>query len=234
MRVVFVPGFTQTASSWDGVVEVVRELHEVVALTVRVHATFEQTALALGDHGGAGVYVGYSMGARLCLRLALDRPEIVHGLVLVSGTAGITEPQERDARLAADEALARSVERDGVDAFLERWLAQPMFSSVPPDAPGLADRHALPAEYLAACLRRLGTGRMEPLWDRLGELRMPVALVTGRDDAKYDRLAGLMLERMGPQVVHVRLEGGHAVPLEQPAVLGGFVVSFVDRHFGSG
>ena len=233
MRVVLVPGFTQTASSWDGVAPVVREEHEVVVAPIRLRATFEETARALGD-AGAGVYVGYSMGARLCLRLALDRPEVVQGLVLVSGTAGITDPAERDERIASDEALARSVERDGVEAFLRRWLAQPMFASVPHDAPGLRDRHLLPAGYLAGCLRRLGTGRMEPLWDRLRELRMPVALVTGKQDAKYERLAGLMLERMGPQVEHVRLDCGHAVPLEQPAVLGGFVLAFVDRHFGSG
>jgi pimeloyl-ACP methyl ester carboxylesterase len=39
-----------------------------------------------------------------------------------------------------------------------------------------------------------------------------------------------MLERMRGDAVHVRLDGGHALPLEQPAVLGGFVASFADRH----
>ncbi len=67
----------------------------------------------------------------------------------------------------------------------------------------------------------------------LGELRMPVALVTGRDDAKFDRLAGTMLERMRTDVQHVRIEGGHAVPLEHPEVLGGFIVAFVSQHSDS-
>ena len=104
------------------------------------------------------------MGGRLCLRLALDRPDLVRGLMLVSASPGIADAAERAARVEADELLADSVERDGVDAFLDDWLAQPMFATVPPDAPGLADRRRLTPEFLAACLRRLGAGAMEPMW----------------------------------------------------------------------
>ena len=85
--------------------------------------------------------------------------------------------------------LADGVERDGVDAFLARWLAQPMFATVPADAPGLADRRRLTPEFLAACLRRLGAGAMEPMWDELSELTMPVLLVTGSRDEKYTAIA---------------------------------------------
>ena len=79
--------------------------------------------------------------------------------------AGIADRRERAARVDADEVLAGRVERDGVDAFLSFWLAQPMFATVPEDAPGLADRRRLTPDYLAACLRRLGAGVMEPAWD---------------------------------------------------------------------
>ena len=225
-----VPGFTQTATSWAGVREVVREVAEVTALHVPLGPTFEATAAAIGAEGGEGVYVGYSMGGRLCLRLALDRPELVRALVLVSASPGLGDPKERAARVAADEQLARAVEREGVDRFLQTWLAQPMFASVPADAPGLAERRRLRPEYLAGCLRVLGSGSMEPLWDRLGELQMPVALVTGKQDEKFERIAANMLQRIGPNATHVRLDGGHAVPLEQPAVLGGFVVAFASDH----
>ncbi len=229
-KVVFVPGFTQTGASWRAVTEIVREGADVLPLEVPVRDTFAATARSLAARAQHGVYVGYSMGGRLCLRIALDYPDLVEGLVLVSASPGIADAQARAERVASDEALARDIERDGVEVFLDRWLAQPMFAGVPPDASGLEDRRALPPQYVAHQLRVLGTGVMEPMWTRLSELRMPVALVTGTQDAKFEAIALQMLERIHGDVVHVRLDGGHALPLEQPAVLGGFVLAFASQH----
>ena len=227
---VFVPGFTQTGASWDGVREVVDESCETLTVEVPVRETFAATAASIGTRAKAGVYVGYSMGGRLCLRLALDRPDLVRALVLVGASPGITDRVARAERVVSDEVWARIVERDGVDRFLEQWLAQPLFATVPPDAPGLAERHALSEGYIAHCLRVLGTGTMESMWSRLGELAMPVALVTGTRDEKFDAVAVQMLQRIHGDAQHVRLEGGHALPLEQPAVLGGFVAAFAAQH----
>jgi len=229
-KVVLVPGFTQTTASWRDVEAIVGASCDVAALDVPTRASFAATADAIGRAGKRAVYAGYSMGGRLCLRLALDHPELVKALVLVSASPGLTDVNARQDRRTDDEALAQMVERDGVDAFLTHWLAQPLFASVPPDAPGLAERHALSAEYIAHCLRVLGTGTMEPMWEQLAELQMPVALVTGTEDTKFDRLARLMLERLRGEAVHIRLEGGHSLPLEQAAVLGGFIASFAAEH----
>ena len=122
------------------------------------------------------------------------------------------------------------IERDGVDAFLDRWLAQPLFAGVPSDAPGLRDRRTLSAASLTHALRTLGTGTMEPLWDRLGELSMPIALVTGTDDPKFDDVARLMMLQLPGAARHVRLDGGHALPLEKPEALGDFVAAFAAEH----
>jgi 2-succinyl-6-hydroxy-2,4-cyclohexadiene-1-carboxylate synthase len=229
-KVVLVPGFTQTASSWDGVREVLDATCDVVALDVPIRETFGATAEAIAARGQRAVYVGYSMGGRLCLRLALDHPHLAQGLVIVSATPGIVEDEARRARVASDEEHARSIERDGVDAFLERWLAQPLFATVPPAAPGLAERALLPARDLTHCLRVLGTGAMEPMWSQLAELTMPVALVTGTLDHSYEEIASQMRKRIGGPADHVRLEGGHSLPLEQPAALGGFIAAFAAQH----
>ena len=57
---------------------------------------------------------------------------------------------------------------------------------------------------------------MTPLWDRLGELAMPVTLVAGERDAKFREIA----ERMAAALPAARLEvvpgAGHAVQLERP------------------
>jgi 2-succinyl-6-hydroxy-2,4-cyclohexadiene-1-carboxylate synthase len=229
-RVVLVPGFTQTAASWARSAEVVRESCVVRILDIPPPTTFAATAHEIGTSGGPGVYVGYSMGGRLCLRLALDRPDIVRALLLVSASPGIADAAERAARVESDELLAESVERDGVNTFLARWLAQPMFASVPPDAPGVADRRRLTPQFLAACLRKLGAGAMDPMWHDMSQLAMPVLLVTGSQDEKYTAIARRMLERMHPGVNLVQLDGGHALPLEQPAVLGGLITAFATEH----
>ena len=100
----------------------------------------------------------------------------------------------------------------------------------PATRPGLADRALLPASQLAHCLRVLGTGVMAPMWTRLAELTMPVALVTGTRDHRFEAIASRMVERIDGLVSHVRLEGGHALLLEQPAVLGAFVATFAAQH----
>jgi len=154
----------------------------------------------------------------------------VQALMLVSTSPGIVNPAERAARAEHDDLLAAGVERDRVDSFLETWLAQPMFASVPKDAPGLADRRRLTPDFLAACLRLLGAGVMEPMWNDLGRLTMPILLVTGSADEKYTAIAHRMLESMHPGVAHMRLDGGHALPLEQPAVIGGLITAFAAEH----
>jgi 2-succinyl-6-hydroxy-2,4-cyclohexadiene-1-carboxylate synthase len=228
--VVLVPGFTQTPASWSGAAAVIGRSCAVRTVDVPEPGTFAQSASAIGDAGGAGIYAGYSMGGRLCLRLALDRPELVPALVLVSTSPGIEDPSERAGRVRSDEQWAERVERDGVDTFLAHWLAQPMFSSVPDDAPGLDDRRSLNPDFLAACLRRLGTGAMEPMWDRLADLVMPVLLVTGTRDDKFGAIAARMLERLPAGAEHEQLDGGHALPLEQPERLGDVIAAFAKLH----
>lgn len=216
--VLLVAGFTQTPSSWDGVRAELAPDVNARALTIPMRPSFTATAAALADEGSRGVWVGYSMGGRLALRLALDRPEAVAHLVLVSATPGIESADERARRVAADETRAQEIERDGVESFLERWLDEPLFAGVPHDAPGLAERKLLPSATLAHQLRVLGTGRMQPVWDRLHELTMPITIVTGAADTKFDAIGARMAGSMA-DARHVRVGGGHAVPLESPAEL---------------
>jgi 2-succinyl-6-hydroxy-2,4-cyclohexadiene-1-carboxylate synthase len=229
--VVLVHGFTQTAAAWD---EVAGRLAGVEAMAVDAPGHGASDALrlgmggaaaALGATGGRAVYAGYSMGGRICLRLALDRPDLVRALVLVGASPGLADPAERAARVAADEALADGIERDGVAAFLERWLATPLFATLPPGAAGLRERLANSAAGLASSLRLLGTGAQEPLWDRLPELRMPVLLVAGALDTKFTALARRMAAAIGPAArVHLVQGAGHSVPLERPAELARLIL----------
>ena len=234
-RVMLVHGFTQTLAAWGALGERLAHRWEVVRVDLPGHgrsggvrAGFEEAAGLVGEAGGVGAYVGYSLGGRVCLRLALDRPDLVRALVLVGASPGIADAGERAARRAADERLAAEIERDGVAAFLDRWLAGPLFATLPAEAAGRDERLANTAEGLASALRRLGTGVQEPLWDRLGGLRPPVLLVAGERDPKFSELAHRMAAAVGRTArVAVVAGAGHAVHLERPATTATLIEEFL-------
>jgi 2-succinyl-6-hydroxy-2,4-cyclohexadiene-1-carboxylate synthase len=236
--VVLVHGFTQTLASWGVVGERLAGRFEVVRVHLPGHGGsgavrvgFEEAAGLVGEAGGAGAYVGYSLGGRLCLRLALDRPDLVRALVLIGASPGIADPGGRAARREADEALAGRVERDGVAAFLDGWLAGPLFAALSEAAAGREERLVNTAEGLAYALRRLGTGAQEPLWDRLGDLRPPVLLVAGERDRKFAGVAREMAAAIGPAATVELVQGaGHAVHLERPVETAALVEAFVAAH----
>lgn len=229
--VVLAHGFTQTGRVWGTLDRRLAAAYRVVRVDLpghgrsgKVHATVAGGARLLGAAGGPASYVGYSMGARLCLQLALASPRTVTRLVLISGTPGIEDPDERRARRASDRALAEAIEPvDGatppttLESFLRQWLANPMFAGVPPDAGGLDQRLTNTPAGLAASLRLAGTGTQRPRWAALPRLAMPVLVVTGERDVKFTGIGRRMARAIGPNATHaVVTEAGHAPHLEHP------------------
>src|SRR5215207_1716247 len=178
--VVLLHGFAGTGRLWDPVVaRLDAERYRPLAPDLRGHGTaasrrpisFDgcvEDVLGLAAH--PFTLCGYSMGGRIALHVALAAPERVERLVLVATTAGIEDPAERERRRAADEALARETEQGTIEAFADRWTAQPLFAGTPPQAEEQwrADILGNEPAALAEVLRALGTGTMEPLWTRLG------------------------------------------------------------------
>ena len=224
-RLVLLHGFTQTARCWGPVGEELLRDHEVVRLDAPGHGGSGDVRVDLvagarlaAEAGGRGVWVGYSMGARLALHVALEAPAAVAGLVLVGGTAGIEDGGERAERRARDARQAAELRAGGVDAFLTAWLAQPLFAGLPAWARFDEERRRNTAEGLASSLELAGTGSQRPLWDRLGEIAVPVLAVAGAEDARYTALAERMAAAIGDHATARTIPGaGHAAHLERPA-----------------
>jgi 2-succinyl-6-hydroxy-2,4-cyclohexadiene-1-carboxylate synthase len=224
-RLVLVHGFTQTGRCWGPVADDLSRDHELVLIDAPGHgrsstvrATLEDGAHLIGEAGGRGTYIGYSMGGRFTLRLALDRPDRVERLVLIGASPGIESSAERARRRRADRGLAHRIERIGVATFLDEWLAQPLFAGLSPAMQFRAERLENDAASLGSSLRLAGTGSQESLWDRLHELEVPVLLVSGADDAKFRATASRMADAIGgSRVTVVAIPGaGHTAHLEAP------------------
>jgi len=200
------------------------------------HAVERQAAdlAALLDRVGAvpAAVVGYSFGARIALRLALDHPAAVERLVLASPSAGVPDPAARAARREADERWATLLETGGIEAFADAWEAQPLFAS----------RHRLPEDErrrwretvvanrpgaLAASLRGAGQGSMEPLFERLPQVRQPTLVVAGALDEVGLGRAREIASRLPDARLAIVPDAGHAPHLEAPATFERVVVEFL-------
>jgi 2-succinyl-6-hydroxy-2,4-cyclohexadiene-1-carboxylate synthase len=182
--------------------------------------------------GPPRVLLGYSMGARFALHLAVADPSAFLALILVSGTAGLADAYDRDERRRADGAWVELLEREGLDAFLAAWDAQPILAGhrrIPEPFRGraLARRRELEPALVAKALRAFGTGATMPLWDALRRVTLPTLLLTGAEDRKYGQLA-TELARGLPDAQHVEVsDAGHAVHLERPHEVASAIEGFL-------
>jgi 2-succinyl-6-hydroxy-2,4-cyclohexadiene-1-carboxylate synthase len=223
-RVALVHGFTQTRRCWGPIADELASDHELVLIDAPGHgrSSAVRADLAAGgrqiaDTAGPATYLGYSMGGRFVLHTALERSDLVRGLVLVGATAGLDDASERAARVADDEARATRILEIGVEAFVDEWLALPIFAGLPREAGCRRERLTNTPEGLASSLRLAGTGTQVPTWDRLGALEMPVLVVAGADDHKFAALGERMASSIGDNARFATVEGaGHTAHLEQP------------------
>lgn len=223
-RLVLVHGFTQTREVWGPAAELLAREHQVLRVDLPGHgrsghadADLWHGAALLGAAGGPATYVGYSLGGRLALHLALHRPAQVERLVLLGATAGIDDPDARRRRAQLDRDRADRLEAIGVARFLDDWLALPLFDGLSAARAGRAARLENSAAGLAASLRHASTGVQEPLWERLAELAMPVLCLAGEHDVRFAALAERMAGAIGDTAVSAVIPGaGHAAHLERP------------------
>jgi 2-succinyl-6-hydroxy-2,4-cyclohexadiene-1-carboxylate synthase len=225
--VVLLHGFTHTGASWDPVVAALGESYRALAPDIRGHGTvggLQPVTLAavLGDLDRLAperfTLVGYSMGGRIALHAAVLFGTRIDRLVLIGASPGIAEAAERARRRADDDELAKEIEGLSIEAFARRWARTPVLAGQPAAVASAvhADRLRNDPAGLARALRGLGTGVLPSLWDRLGEIAIPVGLVVGERDAKFRAVARDMAAALPDADVIVVPAAGHAVHLEAP------------------
>ena len=241
-------GFTGSSVSWEGIAR--RLERRSIAVDLIGHGrtdapadparyamdrAAEDLALLIEQLGCGPVHLlGYSMGGRLALYLALAYPALTKSLILESASPGLDEPNDRAERRAADERRADSIDATDLTAFVDHWEGIPLFSSQS-RLPG-ETRASLRGQRLsnrpvglANSLRSMGTGAQPSLWPKLCDLRAPTLLIAGALDEKFRRLNEMMQQCILDARLRVVDDAGHTVHLEQPGEFAQIVNATIDR-----
>jgi 2-succinyl-6-hydroxy-2,4-cyclohexadiene-1-carboxylate synthase len=241
-------GFTGRGSDWSPLLPALQRMVSTITVDLLGHGDSDSPAeparhaierqaadlaAVLRRVGAAPAAVmGYSMGARIALRMAIASGGVVARLILESPSAGIADPAERAERRASDEQLARLLDRQGIQAFVTRWEEQPLFASE--RQLSLAARARLHSERLrcnpdslAASLRGAGQGSMEALQARLGSVKAPTLIIAGDlDEVGLERAAAVAAGIPGARM-HALRGVGHAPHREAPERVAGLIREFI-------
>jgi len=245
--IVFLHGFTWEGAAWAPIAEALSDRFYCVAPDLPGHGatswpepaaewSFDRVVDALDaallklDLVAPRV-VGYSMGGRLALSLALLRSIPVDRLVLIGVSAGLEHHHDRLQRVRSDAELAERLVSEGMEAFVERWMALPLFETMRALEPALlaklnAGRVVQPPGGLAASLKTMGTGSQPYLMEALSTLPMPTLLVVGEHDQKFRAIAEQMHARLPQGRLEVLPGCGHSVPFERPEDLSALLTAF--------
>lgn len=247
-RLAFLHGFTQTHHHWHPVAHLVDRLVterlgdrgrrcELVlpdlpghGLSADASADIDDAAVELARTVGPATYIGYSMGGRVALHVALVADSPVERLVLLGATPGLDDPDERTARRRSDEELARRIEAIGVDAFVDEWLAGPLFAGLPVDHDDRVHRRRNTAAGLANSLRTTGTGAQRSRWSELGRIGVPTLILAGALDTKFTAIGRAMAEAIPNADFRPIADAGHAVHGERPDAVAELIADWIARR----
>ncbi|MEL7334909.1 MAG: alpha/beta fold hydrolase [Planctomycetota bacterium] len=140
------------------------------------------------------ILLGYSMGARLALGIALTHPEKVRALVFVSGNPGLEDLAERRHRANLDQLIASRMESDTPEKFLDWWYQLPVFAGTC-ESVRAQERQRKSTNWSSKSpdlLRKLSVSRQPNYWPQLKDLAMPVQVLASQRDEKYRCIAERM------------------------------------------
>lgn len=181
---------------------------------------------------GPVILYGYSMGGRLALKTSLHKPTLLDGLILESTNCGISETTKRKERQKTDAARAQRIQ-ENFEQFLADWSELDLFESPLGVDESLSQKYqAIQLEQspnaMAASLHGFGSGSMSPACDTLSTLNLPVLLLGGSADEKYQEINQYLAEHL-PNATFSSIKAGHRVHLDNPSVLINEISNFLNR-----
>lgn len=157
--------------------------------------------------------VGYSLGGRIAMYHACQRPKGLQGLIVEGAHPGLRDDQQRARRRASDAHWAARFRHEPLEAVFADWYQQPVFASLTD-----LQRQALVAlrsrnngTTLAAMLQATSLAEQPDLRPALAECMVPFFYLYGERDEKFRAIAR-ELPAIGHQISHA----GHNAHRENP------------------
>jgi 2-succinyl-6-hydroxy-2,4-cyclohexadiene-1-carboxylate synthase len=163
--------------------------------------------------------VGYSMGGRLALYLAIHYPDIFDKAVMVSASPGLEKEDERLKREYEEKLLVQDLLQNTFEQFLKKWYQQPLFSSLSQKENFLKmweRRLKNSPQYLSKSIQYMGLSKQASLWQLLGGCLVSLQFVCGDLDEKFVELNKQMCRLSSHANLTVITDCGHSVMLEVP------------------
>ena len=162
-------------------------------------------------------FVGYSMGGRIAIYLAIHYPDYFNKIIIESAQPGIKDDIEREQRKKHDKNLAQKLISEPFQEFLEFWYNQLIFETLKNHknfANLLQSRLKNNPQKLAKSLQEIGTGIQPSLWKDLYKIENPCLLITGEFDTKYQKIFSKMHKEIYSSNFVVLKNSGHNTHFE--------------------
>jgi len=180
--------------------------------------------------------IGYSMGGRLALYLAVTYPDRCQRVVMESASPGLVTDSERQQRRRWDESRALELEQWEFPRFLRMWYRQPLFETLTRNRDRfvrvLERRRQNDPFELARSMRGMGTGVQPSLWSEVEKLEVPVLAIAGELDEKYRKTMGDMVRLCKRGQSRVISDAGHNVHCETPESYARVLKEFLTKTEG--
>ena len=247
---VFLHGFMGSHLDWQEVIKYLPEGYRALTIDLPGHGktevrppsharcfTLPQIAGALAQwmamiSSTRVAVVGYSMGGRLALYMALHYPDLFRAIILESASPGLPSASERHKRRIQDEHRARQLELEPFPQFLKKWYDQPLFQTLKqhPSFDALfRQRLNNCPKLLARVLREMGTGVQPSLWEHLPSLKKPLLLLTGEKDPKFRAISEEMAKMAPKCSIKVITGCGHNIHRENPEAFVKAILDFLHQ-----
>lgn len=242
---VCIHGVGSYKEAWDGVVEQLKSDFNILTFDLRGHGASSRIkgryeiedlvreTVAVADHVGFRSFclAGFSLGGLIAQKLALDHPQRIDRLVLLSTVAGRTKEEKRRV---ADRLAALTAGEPGshYDASLSRWLTEEFQENNPEKIARLRRRNAEnDPDCYAAAYRVLAE---TDLGDELHRIGMPTLVATGEGDTGSNpRMAGFIHDRIANSELRIFPGLRHSILTEAPELVASAMRDFLKKTEGT-